>query len=350
VALLSHLGLLLALGLAIEWLGRPLFKAGCEIRRACLGQPIARGRLALVGASAAGACLLAGFWLGAASRVAAPAVVEYAPLTIVRAGSPGFVREVLAADGQRVDAGQVIAVLENEELRIQWADLSLAIEQSELRGRIAHQAGEISKYQVEAARRESLATKREEVAAQLAALRVQAPAGGRLIARDFPALVGQYVEIGTQLAVIGDERRKELLVAIPQGDIDVYSAQLGKPVEARLQAAHRIRSQLASFTPRAQRELPHPALSARAGGPLPVRPKSADHGTETTADGYELLCPQFTGVVPLPSEQAAGVRAGQLATVRFRSTSENTLGYLLRRIRRWIVDRLLERDAAAPDG
>ena len=48
----------------------------------------------------------------------APAMVEYAPLAIVRAASDGFVREVQVEIGQKVERGQVLVALENEQLLV----------------------------------------------------------------------------------------------------------------------------------------------------------------------------------------------------------------------------------------
>ena len=56
-------------------------------------------------------------------RVDAPAVVEYAPLTVIRAATPGFVPQIQVASGQQVKAGQGIAVLQNKELEADLSDL-----------------------------------------------------------------------------------------------------------------------------------------------------------------------------------------------------------------------------------
>jgi putative peptide zinc metalloprotease protein len=343
VAMFSYLGAVLAAALAVAWLGVPWYKAAQEIRRTAKGQAIRRQRLTVMGALAASACMLAAACLARPAPAPAPAVVEYAPLTVVRARSSGFVRLVLAQDGQAVQAGQVIAVLENEELFAQWADLGLAIEQSLLRGRMAHQADEIAKYQVEAAQQQSLESKRNEIQQQIDSLTVLAPASGRIIARQLDSLVGQYVETGVELAVIGNEEQKELLAAVPQEDVDLYTAQLGRPVQVALAGATLTASRLSKLTPRATRAVPHPALSATAGGPLPVRPKpAADKASAEMQETYELLGPQFSAVVPLSTEQAATLYAGQLVTVRF-SSSQPYGSFLLRRLRHWIDDRLRER-------
>ena len=56
-------------------------------------------------------------------RLTAPAIVEYKPLQVIRNYSPGFVRKIEVRSGQAVKPGQVIAVLTNDELDYELADV-----------------------------------------------------------------------------------------------------------------------------------------------------------------------------------------------------------------------------------
>ena len=67
----------------------------------------------------------------------------------------------------------------------------------------------------------------------------------------------------------------------------------------------------------------HPALTALAGGPLPVR-RSEDAPTEPTRPAdYELAQPYFTAIVRLA--EGVPLAAGEMARVRFRSARTDTL-------------------------
>jgi putative peptide zinc metalloprotease protein len=97
--------------------------------------------LALTGITAA--VLLYVPWPGC---VTAPAIVHYAPETIVRAGSDGFVREVRACGGKTVEPGQILVVMSNPELVKEIAELELDLRKSRLEHRILLRNNEMAKH------------------------------------------------------------------------------------------------------------------------------------------------------------------------------------------------------------
>ena len=157
-----------------------------------------------------------------------PAVVEYSPLAVVRAGSPGFVAEIHVRSGQQVEAGQLLAALVNLELQSEFRDVELAIKQSQMKSRALKQREELAAYQAEQKQLESLLKKREEKRDEVAQLTVRAPISGTVIVRDPDALFGTYATTGAEIVSIGDERRKELRMSIGQKDLDAFVAYQGK--------------------------------------------------------------------------------------------------------------------------
>jgi putative peptide zinc metalloprotease protein len=157
-----------------------------------------------------------------------PAVVEYSPLAVVRAGSPGFVAEIHVRSGQQVEAGQLLAALVNLELQSEFRDVELAIKQSQMKSRALKQREELAAYQAEQKQLESLLKKREEKRDEVAQLTVRGPISGTVIVRDPDALFGTYATTGAEIVSIGDERRKELRMSIGQEDLDAFVAYQGK--------------------------------------------------------------------------------------------------------------------------
>ena len=51
---------------------------------------------------------------------------------------------------------------------------------------------------------------------------------GRVYARNLDALRGRYLQAGDEIAVLGSEEAKELLVAVPQDDVAAFWKHLGR--------------------------------------------------------------------------------------------------------------------------
>ncbi len=138
IGMLGHLGMVLAaLLLGFAW-GVPAVQTVRRLSQTAAGKPMNARRVAASMAVSAVALVIVGAILTRPGRVAAPAVVEYAPLSIVRASAPGFVEEILVASGDAVVPGQPIAVLRNDELKAELADLELARDESLVKSRMLH--------------------------------------------------------------------------------------------------------------------------------------------------------------------------------------------------------------------
>ncbi len=240
----------------------------------------------------------------------APAIVEYAPLAVVRAGSPGFVRQIEVQSGQFVEQGQLIAILENQELELELRDLAAAIEQTILKGRVFKQREQMAAYQAEQKELESLRKQYAEKRAEVEQLTVRAPLSGRVIARDPRALLGTYASPGSEIVSLGNEHQKELRLAIEQEDVDEFSSHIGRWIDIRIHGKPRLKCKLSRVPPRAGIVPPHVSLCAPYGGLLEVRPKR-NREPDLPEDQFELLKPRFTGVVSLTGQESARLRVGQ---------------------------------------
>ena len=338
IGMFGHFGMLLAtLLLSFTW-GLPTVQTFRRLSRMAAGKPMNARRVAVSMAVSAGALFIIGAILTRPGRVAAPAVVEYAPLSIVRASAPGFVEKILVASGDAVVPGQPIAVLRSDELMAELADLELSYNESLVKSRMLIQAHELAKLQVEAADRAAIEKKIAELKTRVASLVVRSAVAGRVYARNIDALRGRYLQAGDEIAVLGSEEAKELLVAVPQDDVELFGNHLavGK-VHARTASGDYVVARLTSIDPRGSSELPHAALSAIVGGPLAVKPTARTEEAAQKLDlKYELISPVFLGKAALTADESRRLCAGQLATVSFRTEEETIATRIYRSVERWI--------------
>ena len=193
---------------------------------------------------------------------------------------------------------------------------------------------------------QALKKKLAEAQAEAGQLVIRATGDGRLIARGFDQLAGRYLEAGQEIGVIGDQRSKEVRLAIDHEDVDLVAEQLGREMTVRVGGAapRHLAATLVRVEPQGATDLPHPALSAQVGGPLPVKLKEPADGKP--AETYELLSPAFAGIAALPADEAAGLLAGQRVNLVFRSPSETVAGRLRRVLLRWIDTQIAKGQAA----
>ncbi|MFO0817276.1 MAG: efflux RND transporter periplasmic adaptor subunit [Pirellulales bacterium] len=340
ITLFHGAGIVLAVLAFAAWFVAPSFKF---VRYLVVGVPGERPRslrfLGLAGGLSVALIGLLGFtpWPGVLS---APGVVEYSPPTVLRARSAGFVRDVLVADGQRVEEGELIAVLESDELMRELADLDLQIRQSELRARRLEQKHDYAGQQAEIEQREALELQRAEKQAQVANLQIHAPRAGQIVRRGFDSLVGTYLEEGDEVATMGDESLKEVRISLSQDDLDEFSRREGRMVRVDFPRQALWHGRLDQVLPRATHEPLHPALAAVNGGPLPVRREQVENDDSQGKSDYVLLAPRFTALVPLDAALATTLRVGQRATVSFRPCDESIGEHLYRGMSSWIRERL----------
>jgi len=275
-------------------------------------------------------------------RLTAPGIVEYKPLQVIRNYSPGFVRKIEVHSGQALKPGQVIAVLANEELDYELADLKRKIAISQLNLRTFQHKDDIAGLKSEQQKLEALEKRRDEKIEQVSRLVVRAPVPGVIVNRQPESLLGKYLSEGSEVVLLGDENYKEIRVAVDQDDADAFFEQVGKPVWIRA-GGNILSSPLSRIEPRATLEPLHPALAATKGGPLPVQRKakeSPDKKNEADQESYELLAPQFAGEVALSLEQSALFAAGQRTEVSFSPQGQSLGDFLFTRFQRWCRDKV----------
>ena len=137
----------------------------------------------------------------------------------ITARTQGVVRELLVEEGDRVEAAQPLAVLEDDELKIQLESASTArkTRQREFeRAENLHGQGLLSEEAYETARREADETRHtaELAELELSRTRIRAPFAGRVLTRHLDA--GATVQDGTAVYDIADLDPLYADVSVPE--------------------------------------------------------------------------------------------------------------------------------------
>jgi len=199
-------------------------------------------------------------------------VVEVSGRKELRINCPGFMDKVYVDDGQWVKKGDPLVRLRNLEQSAWLERLKLDRRRSEVRSDLYYQNEELSSYQAEQRQIESLDTKISEQEAYVASLDIRAESDGRVYARGLRDMQDQYLAKGTLLMVVGREREKELVLAVPQDRIDYFRDSAGREIRFRVDGRAGESVAVAKrVSPRATVEIPHFSLATVAGGPLVVR-------------------------------------------------------------------------------
>jgi putative peptide zinc metalloprotease protein len=279
---LGSISYLLGTGALASMVGMPLYQLGKSIHK--------RGRLPdmkpvrvwlTVGVFAA--VLVVVMLIPFPMRVKGLALVQVRPdekssMKVVAPETGGFLRQVLVEDGQRVRAGDTLAVLENPDLetKIKVLEKLPAVFQKQISAYQA-QAGN-AEMQLGAARNELAAGQQEYLKrrAQADKLRIKAPcdgvimlppkAGVRLHKED----AGKYVEGGSLLCVVGDPKALRAVLFVEPSDVRLI--QTGDKAWIRLHGRgyNYWRGTVSGISAVEAKEIP-PQLSARAGGDIPTQ-------------------------------------------------------------------------------
>jgi putative peptide zinc metalloprotease protein len=341
-ALLRGGGLLLSAVAVIAWFALPLGHFFGGIARELGGHP-ARWAGFLLRAGVAVALVAGLWWLPTHRTVRAHAVVELAEAQVLRADCPGFLEALQVADGQRVAAGSVVAVLRNEEMESRLRALRWELQQQQLRVRVAQVGGDLAAAQAEQARVRALRDAQVEQERLVASLKVRAPRDGIALVRDAARLPGRFFQHGEEICRVGRPEECDLRTAVRQADEGPFRARLGESVEVRIEGrSGMLRGTVVSVDAQAGRVAPHPVLGADAGGPLDLRRKAENAAPRESAaatdgrleDGaFELAEPHFAAVIRVAQ---AGLRPGEVARVRFPAGAWEPMGNRVRAaVERW---------------
>lgn len=278
-------------------------------------------------------------WLVRPVSISAPAIVEYAPLTVLRAAAEGFVTKVQVVEGDHVEAGQVLLELTNDDVLSNIKRTQVELEQARLRSRSYLIQNELSKQQTELAKVASLEKQLDEYRGQQENLRLCAPQAATVTSSDVSGLLGRYVEKGEVLLILGSEDKKELLVSASSIYEKKFVAHLGQAVSSYrpFGGMAMVTGRLSTVEPRISESLPHNALGADAGGEVAVKLERKNRD-EFDGDRSQSVTPRLEAAVELDRDVSRRLRAGQRLTVSLTGNYETWGGRMLNRWHEYLVE------------
>jgi RND family efflux transporter MFP subunit len=202
-----------------------------ERRRRLLQIPVRRRQAWGFGTAAVVLALVVVPWR---LRVEGPVRVLPSRRAAVTAGVDGVVREVLRREGDRVQAGDVVAILKDEAYRAALAQTSaaLAIAESDIARHT--QEGDAAAMFEARSRRDDEKAQKALAEEQLAKTFLRAPVAGILVTPHIEQRIGQALTRGAEFALVADAGSVTAEVSVPESDAALVKT--GQPVALKLNA------------------------------------------------------------------------------------------------------------------
>jgi len=260
------------------------------------------------------------FVVPAPFRTVAEGVAWLPQSALVRAGHAGFMAQLVAQPGQRVQAGDVLVQLSEPDLESQLcvseakvAELN-AIYSAQFVSNRAQAALALEQLEAQKLAQVSL---RERVEL----LSVRAPSAGTFTVPRAQDLPGRYFRQGELLGYVIDKPELVARVVVEQESVDAVRAA-STQVQVRL--AHHpdqvLQGRLGREVPAGDEYLPSRVLAAEGGGQLMTDPRDAN-GARTLARTF-----QFDVAVEVPAGVAVPIFFGERVHARFQHAPE-PIGY-----------------------
>lgn len=268
------LGILMAISGCFIWMVLPILKLSKYL---LLDPELHRKRTRATAFSVAIAAALVitigviPFWV----HFYAEGIVEAANHDVVTTTVPGFVSEIPAHDGQMLKKGDVIVVLQDDQLDAEIARTQAALMEQEYRrnqSRVEDPNREDSDLVAIQALKEKLADslrKKNE-------LTLRAPLNGQLIAPHLQELPGRYLPRGVEIGQVASADHLVIKAVVDQTDAQLKALPNAKDVEVRFVGAladKPLVTESAILVPGSQAELPNASLGVQGGGEIMTSPK-----------------------------------------------------------------------------
>ena len=261
-----------------------------------------------------------------------PGVLEAAEHTVVVNGVPGYVEEILQSSGTRVEEGQTLVRLGNDELTFQIAEV-----QASLREVVAMRQKALFRSQADLKSIDSLIVtirkRLERLYEEQEQLLIKAEFTGTWVAPHLEDYVGMWIQRGTPIGVLVNEQAYSFSSVVSQKEVSqIFSGQV-RSSEVRLagQAELTLATTNMIQVPVEQTELPSVALGFGAGGEVAVDVKDSS-GVIAAEPFYEVRL----DLVPNPEVALYHGRSGR---VRFKLPPEPLLQQGYRKLRQLLQER-----------
>jgi hypothetical protein len=168
-------------------------------------------------------------------RIASECEVQPVARRYVVAPFDGVLEESLAAPGDRIQAGQLLARLDGRDIRIELSSTQAEYERKNKERDTALANGQTATAQIARLDMERLELKTQLLQQREQELDIRSPCDGILISGDWQRAQGARLTIGQTLFEIGPLDRMVVEIAVPEDDVNY--ARPGAPVRIQVNAA-----------------------------------------------------------------------------------------------------------------
>ncbi|MFQ5889503.1 MAG: GAF domain-containing protein [Gemmatimonadota bacterium] len=152
----------------------------------------------------------------------------------VRATVRGLLTEIRVSEGDEVEKDQVMAVLRDDELRMELQEVRSSLMAAERRAAVARARGDEPGAQLAQVEARELSARMELLNDQLERTRLQAPVGGVVLTLRPYEMLGEWLEAGETFVVLGRTGQLELEARAAQRDIE--RVRVGQRVRLKVPA------------------------------------------------------------------------------------------------------------------
>jgi putative peptide zinc metalloprotease protein len=326
-------GVLMAMVGGVMWLAVPVYRF-FKSTFAVPNPNYQIGRVALSSICLLGLVASIFTFLHSPATKSAPAIVQFENEQLIRANGDGFIQQILVKDGQRVSRGEMLAVLFNDELQTEVANLKREITETEIKVRIHNKSSELAAGQTELKNRESLLQQLEEKQQQLENLKITAPFDGFVFQRGLSNRVGEYLQQGDEVLSVAQTSSRKIVVSIDQEDLESIQSDELHAMRVALPGQSVFRAEVNSIDTRATDRPSIPAFCASFGGPLPVEPtpNAQDNRPENR---YRLLAPRFEVQLMVDEKTGIQLNNGQVGRAFFATRRQSLGAFLYLETSKW---------------
>ena len=279
ISTLHELGVVLSLFSLIPLLALPLIR---WVRFLCVSPELACCRARAISITSLLLVLLAGtlFTVPMPSSSRTQGIVWVDEQAQIYAATGGQVSQILVDNGETVEQGQPLMVIESPQLVLELAQKRSAVRQGTL---------EVARYRQSnpaLARSamtdlEQLQTEVDDVLARLDALTISAPLAGRVAMDSADLTTGSYVEKGELLGYVVDNSARVIRTVIDQNDLGrVEQGVSGARVRLAQNMMRSLPARLSRQVPSGSHELPSAALANTGFGGFHVQVPSNAPGND----------------------------------------------------------------------
>jgi len=192
----------------------------------------------------------------------------------LRAGSDGFIQNVLVEDGQNVNKGQPLVECEDLLLRTQVAVLQARIDESDAK-LMAQQFVNRSQAEVLKKDKETIEAQLERATERLKSLTIQSPTSGVFIIPQASDMPGKFVQRGDVIGYVMEDGITQIRAVVAQNDIGLVRERT-QFVDAWLSETDAIpvRATIKREVPGGINTLPSPVLGSLGGGTFSINPQA----------------------------------------------------------------------------